>query len=46
MQELGFKDASIDSEGNVIALRRVAAGGHPKLAVAPISTPFSRKASM
>src|SRR5437660_4712165 len=34
MQELGFKDASIDSEGNVIALRRGTGGGRPKLAVA------------
>src|ERR1700719_588469 len=34
MQELGFKDASIDSEGNVIALRKGSGGGHPKLAVA------------
>jgi len=34
MQELGFKDASIDAEGNVIALRKGTGGGHPKLAVA------------
>src|SRR5690242_19672237 len=34
MQELGFKDASIDGEGNVIALRKGTGGGHPKLAVA------------
>jgi len=34
IQELGFKDASIDSEGNVIALRKGTGGGHPKLAVA------------
>src|SRR4051794_34910791 len=27
MQELGFKDASIDSEGNVIASRRGSGGG-------------------
>jgi tripeptide aminopeptidase len=33
MQELGFKDASIDSEGNVIALRKGTAGGRPKLVV-------------
>src|SRR5215212_9915622 len=33
MQELGFKDASIDSEGNVIALRKGSAGGRPKLVV-------------
>ena len=31
MQELGFKDASIDSEGNVTALRKGTAGGRPKL---------------
>ncbi len=34
MQELGFKDASIDTEGNVIALRKGTGSGHPKLAVA------------
>jgi tripeptide aminopeptidase len=34
MQELGFKDASIDSEGNVVALRKGTGGGHPKLAIA------------
>src|SRR5215475_2053500 len=34
MQELGFKDASIDAEGNVIALRRGTGGGRPRLAVA------------
>jgi tripeptide aminopeptidase len=33
MQELGFKDASIDAEGNVIALRRGTGGGRPKLVV-------------
>ncbi|HKH03467.1 MAG TPA: M20/M25/M40 family metallo-hydrolase [Bradyrhizobium sp.] len=33
MQELGFKDASIDSEGNVIALRKGRGGGRPKLVV-------------
>jgi tripeptide aminopeptidase len=33
MQELGFKDAAIDSEGNVIALRKGTAGGRPKLVV-------------
>ena len=32
MQELGFKDASIDTEGNVIALRR-GSGGRPRLVV-------------
>jgi tripeptide aminopeptidase len=30
MQELGFKDAYIDSEGNVIALRKGTGGGRPK----------------
>src|SRR6476661_4395557 len=35
MQELGFKDASIDAEGNVIALRKgTGGGGRPKLAIA------------
>jgi tripeptide aminopeptidase len=34
MQELGFKDASIDTEGNVIALHKGTGNGHPKLAVA------------
>src|SRR5260370_21901716 len=33
MQELGFKDASIDTEGNVIALRKGSGGGRPKLVV-------------
>src|SRR5438045_675038 len=33
MQELGFKEASIDSEGNVIALREGSGGGRPKLVV-------------
>ena len=33
MRELGFKDASIDSEGNVIASRRGSGGGRPKLVV-------------
>lgn len=33
MQELGFKDASIDGEGNVIALRKGTGGGRPKLMV-------------
>ena len=32
-QELGFKDAAIDSEGNVIALRKGSGGGRPKLVV-------------
>jgi tripeptide aminopeptidase len=31
--ELGFGDASIDSEGNVIALRKGSGGGRPKLVV-------------
>jgi tripeptide aminopeptidase len=34
MQELGLKDAAIDAEGNVIALRKGTGGGHPKLAIA------------
>jgi acetylornithine deacetylase/succinyl-diaminopimelate desuccinylase-like protein len=33
MQELGFKDATIDAEGNVIALRKGTGGGRPKLVV-------------
>ena len=33
MQELGFKDASIDAEGNVIALRKGTGGGRPRLVV-------------
>jgi tripeptide aminopeptidase len=33
LQELGLKDASIDSEGNVIALRKGSGGGKPKLVV-------------
>src|SRR6185437_10260163 len=33
MQELGFKDASIDAEGNVIALRKGSGGGRPKLVI-------------
>jgi acetylornithine deacetylase/succinyl-diaminopimelate desuccinylase-like protein len=32
-QELGFKDASIDAEGNVIAHRKGTGGGRPKLVV-------------
>jgi tripeptide aminopeptidase len=32
IQEVGFKDASIDTEGNVIALRK-GSGGRPKLVV-------------
>jgi len=31
--ELGFKDAAIDSEGNVIGLRKGSGGGRPKLVV-------------
>ena len=30
-QELGFKDAAIDGEGNVIGLRKGSGGGRPKL---------------
>src|ERR1700712_3496795 len=33
MQELGFKDAAVDSEGNVVALRKGTGGGRPKLVV-------------
>ena len=33
LQELGLKDASIDSEGNVIGLRKGSGGGRPKLVV-------------
>src|SRR5438552_3291880 len=33
MQELGFKDAAIDGEGNVIALRKGSGGGRPRLVV-------------
>jgi len=33
MQDIGLKDASIDGEGNVIALRRGTGGGRPKLVV-------------
>lgn len=33
MQELGLKDAAMDSEGNVIALRKGTGGGRPKLVV-------------
>lgn len=33
MQELGFKDAAVDGEGNVIALRKGSGGGRPKLVV-------------
>ena len=42
MQELGFKDASIDSEGNVVALRKGTGGGRPKLVVsAHLDTVFA-----
>jgi acetylornithine deacetylase/succinyl-diaminopimelate desuccinylase-like protein len=34
MLELGFKDAAIDSEGNVIGTRKGTGNGHPKLVVA------------
>jgi len=41
-QELGFKDASIDAEGNVIALRKGSGGGRPKLVVsAHLDTVFA-----
>ncbi|MBN8992463.1 MAG: M20/M25/M40 family metallo-hydrolase [Rhizobiales bacterium] len=33
MQELDFTDAALDSEGNVIALRKGTGGGRPKLVV-------------
>src|SRR4051794_19018303 len=33
MQELGLRDASIDAEGNVIALRKGNGGGRPRLVV-------------
>jgi tripeptide aminopeptidase len=33
VQELGFRDAYIDSEGNVIGLRKGTGGGRPKLVV-------------
>jgi tripeptide aminopeptidase len=33
MQELGLKDAAIDGEGNVVALRKGSGGGRPKLVV-------------
>jgi tripeptide aminopeptidase len=33
LQELGFEDARIDSEGNVMALRKGSGGGRPKLVV-------------
>jgi acetylornithine deacetylase/succinyl-diaminopimelate desuccinylase-like protein len=33
MQELGLKDAAIDAEGNVIALRKGSGDGRPKLVV-------------
>jgi acetylornithine deacetylase/succinyl-diaminopimelate desuccinylase-like protein len=33
IQEVGFKDASIDTEGNVVALRKGSGGGRPKLVV-------------
>jgi tripeptide aminopeptidase len=42
--ELGFRDAAIDTEGNVIALRK-GSGGGPKLVVsAHLDTPCSPKA--
>jgi tripeptide aminopeptidase len=45
MQELGFKDASIDSEGNVIALRKGTGGGRPNSWCRRISTRYFPKAS-
>ena len=40
--ELGFKDATIDSEGNVIGLRKGSGGGRPKLVVsAHLDTVFA-----
>jgi len=33
LQELGFNDAAIDTEGNVIAVRKGSGGGRPKLVV-------------
>src|SRR4051812_4759641 len=33
VHELGFKDAAIDTEGNVIALRKGSGGGRPRLVV-------------
>ena len=33
LQELGFKDAAIDAEGNVLVLRKGSGGGRPKLVV-------------
>jgi acetylornithine deacetylase/succinyl-diaminopimelate desuccinylase-like protein len=33
MQELGLKDAAIDAEGNVIAVRKGSGGGRPRLVV-------------
>ena len=42
-QELGLKDASIDTEGNVIGLRKGSGGGRPKLVVsAHLNTCFRR----
>lgn len=42
MQEFGFKDAAIDAEGNVMALRRGSAGGWPKLVLsAHLDTVFA-----
>src|ERR1700674_1447444 len=39
--ELGFKDASIDAEGNVIALRKGSGGGRPnRLVSAHLDTVF------
>ena len=42
MQELGLKDAAIDGEGNVIALRKGSGGGRPRLVVsAHLETVFT-----
>src|SRR3979411_2113887 len=41
--ELGFKDASIDSEGNVIGLRKGSGGGRPKLVGSAHLEPRFRK---
>src|SRR3954453_2010955 len=42
MQELGLKDAAVDAEGNVIALRKGTAGGRPKLVLsAHLDTVFA-----
>jgi tripeptide aminopeptidase len=46
-QELGLKDASIDTEGNVIGLRKGSGGGRPKLVVsAHLDTVFPEGADV